>query len=147
MGKRYPNPRLVKIHRNYTVEEIANLFDKHRNTVRNWIKQGLPTIDDKRPILILGRDLSAFLQTRRQNSKQPCKPNQMYCLRCKAPKIPAGNMVEYEPKTETLGNLFGLCPDCETGMNRRTSLAKLVQIRGILDITMPQGLQHIVDSS
>ena len=146
MGKRNPNPRLVKIHRNYTVEEVACVLKVHKNTVREWIKRGLPIIDDKRPMLILGRDLFAFLQAKRVKNKRPCKPNQMYCLRCRDPKIPAGNMVDYQPVTDTLGNLFGICPDCEAGMNRRTSLVKLEQIRGMLDITMPQGLRHIVDS-
>ncbi|MEO7863683.1 MAG: helix-turn-helix domain-containing protein, partial [Nitrospirales bacterium] len=42
MRTRHPNPRLVKIHRNYTVEEIANLFGIRRNTVREWVKRGLP---------------------------------------------------------------------------------------------------------
>ncbi len=32
MGKRYPNYRLAKIHRSYTVEEIARLSRKHENT-------------------------------------------------------------------------------------------------------------------
>jgi hypothetical protein len=26
MGVRHPNPRLVKVHRNYSVEEVARLF-------------------------------------------------------------------------------------------------------------------------
>ena len=146
MGKRLKNYRLVKIHRNYTVEDVSRLLSVHKNTVRGWIKQGLPIIDDKRPKLILGRDLSAFLQARRVKNKRPCKPNQMYCLPCRSPKIPAGNMVDYQPVTESLGNLYGICPDCETGMNRRTSLTKLVQIQEVLDITFPEGLQHIVDS-
>jgi len=146
MGKRNPNPRLVKIHRNYSVEEIGSVLDVHKNTVREWIKRGLPIIDDKRPMLILGRELFDFLQAKRLKNKRPCKPNQMYCLRCRSPKIPAGNMVDYQPVTDTLGNLFGLCPDCEAGMNRRTSLAKLELTRGMLDITMPQGLRHIFDS-
>ena len=54
MSKRHPNPRLAKIHRNYTVEEVASLFGVHRNTVREWVKRGLPTSDDQRPMLILG---------------------------------------------------------------------------------------------
>jgi DNA-directed RNA polymerase specialized sigma24 family protein len=52
MGKRRPNYRQVKIHRNYTVEEIASVFGIHKNTVREWIKAGLPVLDDKRPMLI-----------------------------------------------------------------------------------------------
>ncbi len=36
MGKRHHNPRLVKLHRSYTVEQIARLFDLHKNTVRAW---------------------------------------------------------------------------------------------------------------
>jgi transposase len=42
MAKR-PNPNLAKIHRNYTVEEVANLFSVHKNTVRLWVKDGLAT--------------------------------------------------------------------------------------------------------
>jgi hypothetical protein len=146
MGKRHPNPRLVKIHRNYTVEEVALLLEVHKNTVREWIKRGLAVLDDMRPMLILGSDLIDFLKARRAKNKQPCKPGEMYCLRCRAPKTPGGNMVDYEPKTETLGNLYGICPDCGAGMNRRTSMAKLEQIIGQIDITFPQGLRRLVDS-
>lgn len=147
MGKRLPNHRLVKIHRTYKVHEVTHLLGVHKNTVRSWIKHGLPTIDDKRPMLIQGHDLYAFLQARIVKNKQPCQPGQIYCVRCHAPKFPAGNMVEYHPHTETLGNLFAICPDCDTGMNRRVSLAKLEQALGQMDITMPEGLQHIVDSN
>ena len=58
MPKRHPNPRLAKIHRNYTVEEVAALFDIHKNTVREWVERGLPTNDDRRPMLIPGRVLA-----------------------------------------------------------------------------------------
>jgi len=146
MGKRYPNPRRVKIHRNYTVEEVTELLGIHKNTVRQWIKQGLPTIDDKRPMIILGKDLFDFLQARRVKNKRTCKTGEIYCLRCRAPKVPADNMVDYHPHTETLGNLFGICPDCSSGMNRRVNLAKLEQVRGKMNITMPEGVRHIVDS-
>ncbi len=54
MSKRHPNPRLVKIHRSYTVEETATVCGVHRNTVRQWIKTGLPTLDARRPVLMQG---------------------------------------------------------------------------------------------
>ena len=143
MKTRHPNPRLAKIHRNYTVEEAANLFGVHRNTVREWIKRGLPVCDDRKPMLILGRDLAEFLQLRRMKNKRICQPGEMYCVRCRAPKAPAGGMADYVAVTESLGNLVAICPDCEALMNRRVSLAKLDQMRGQLDIMMPQALQHI----
>ncbi len=144
MGKRHPNHRLVKIHRNYTVEEIARLLGKHKNTVRNWIKDGLATIDDKRPMLILGHDLVEFIKKRRTKNKQSCKPGELYCVRCRAPKFPAGDMAEYSPVTEKFGNLIAICPDCDSIMNRRVSLARIGEVCKNMDITFPKELQHIV---
>lgn len=147
MRKRRPNPRLAKIHRSYTVDEVAQLFDVHRNTVREWVKRGLPTNDGKRPMLILGRELVAFLTARRAKNKRPCLPGEIYCVRCRAPRAPAGEMVDYVPLTATLGNLAAICSACESMMYRRVSLARLEQVRGNLDITMPQALEHISESA
>ena len=146
MGKRRPNPRLAKIHRNYTVEEIATLYGIHKNTVRQWVKRGLPTTDDRRPMLILGRDLSEFLQARRKKNKRTCKPGEIYCVRCREPRSPAGGMADYESLTETLGNLIGICPICDNFIYRRVNITKLEVVRGQLDITIPQALKHINES-
>jgi predicted transcriptional regulator len=135
MRKRRPNYRLVKIHRNYTVEEIARLFGAHKNTVRQWFKSGLKTLDRRRPLLVHGSDLSQFLRDRKQKNKRPCQPGEFYCLRCRVPRPPAGEMAEYIPVTCAMGNLAGICPECDTMIYRRASLAKLAQIRGKLDIT------------
>lgn len=147
MGKRHPNHRLVKIHRSYTVEEIAAMFGIHKNTVRNWVKDGLAISDDKRPMLILGHDLVAYLQARRGKNKQSCKPGELYCVRCRAPKLPAAGMADYEPVTEKFGNLKAICPDCDTFINRRVCLAKLEQVRGEMDICFPQARQHVIEST
>jgi DNA-binding transcriptional MerR regulator len=66
MAKRV-NPNLAKIHRAYTVEEVAYLYSVHKNTVRSWIKGGLIVITDKKPLLILGSELKVYLQSHLQN--------------------------------------------------------------------------------
>jgi hypothetical protein len=147
MRKRRPNHRLVKIHRSYTVEEVAHLFGTHKNTVRAWVKAALPTCDSKRPMLILGRDLAAYLQVRQTRNKRPCQPGEVYCVRCRAPKRPAGGMAEYQPITEKFGNLIAICPDCESMVYRRASLAKLAQVRGNMDFTFPQAQGQVSESS
>ena len=136
MSKRNANYRLVRIHRTYTVEEAAMLFDVHKNTVRAWLKAGLPACDTRRPTLILGNVLASFLRARRVSNKHPCKPGEMYCFRCRTPRLPAGNMADYEPKTDRTGDLVGICPVCSTMMYRRASFARLAQSKGNLEICL-----------
>lgn len=147
MGTRRPNPKLAKIHLNYSVEEVARLYGVHRNTVRQWIKDGLPTIDSVRPMLILGKDLGAYLRRRREANKRPCLPGQIYCMRCREPREPDGRRAIYQPHTPTQGNLIGLCPTCGKRMFRRVSFTKLAQISGALQVgqTIPQ--QHIAETT
>ena len=139
-----PNPRLAKIHRNYTIEEIASLYGNHKNTVREWVKKGLPVLDKKRPMLIHGKDLRQYLQEQRVKNKKTCKPGEIYCVKCREPRFPTDMEADYESLSDTQGFLIGICPICEILIYRRVSLAKLANVRGKLTITMPQGLKHLV---
>ena len=141
------NYRRVKLHRNYTVEELARVVGVHRNTVREWIKRGLPTIDNGRPTLMLGSIVRAFLEERARRDRRKCQPGQLYCVRCREPRTPAGETADYEPISETVGNLVGICPDCEAMMNRRVSVPRLRTVSGNLAVTIPVPQSRLVDSS
>jgi Helix-turn-helix domain len=138
-----PNYRRLKIHRNYTMKEAASLLGIHKNTLREWRKVGLPSIDDKRPIVILGRELLSFIQARRSGRKRPCLPGQIYCMRCRSPKFPGAGMVEYRPLNERVVNVRAICPDCNSMMHRCVSVAKIGEFTEKADITFPQALRHI----
>lgn len=140
------NPNLVKIHRNYTVEETALVLGVYKNTVRAWIKNGLPVCDDKRPTLILGIQLRAFLQLKRKARKRKCRVDEIYCMHCRSPKRPAGDMVDLALVNGSTNRLTGLCPDCSSLMNRFVSESSLARIMSELDVQIPQSLEHIYKS-
>ena len=146
MSSRLPNPRLAKIHLSYTVEEAARLYKKQRGTVRNWIKGGLPVLKSKRPHLILGHDLRAFLEGKRKANRQPCHPGQLRCMRCRLPQYPAGNIADYVPSSTGGGQLVGICPDCDSLMYQQVGLARLEAAKLKLEITMPMAHPRIADT-
>jgi hypothetical protein len=125
---RRPNPKRAKLHHCYTVEETARLFDKHPHTVRQWFKAGLPTVDDRRPLLIRGRDLRAFLESRRASKRQPCPPGTLYCFSCREPRRPALAMADFEVREHGVGNLRALCESCGGVMHRCANEARLKEI-------------------
>lgn len=147
MGRAHPNPMLVKLHHTYTLAEAGKALGICKATVADWIKaEGLPTIDKKRPILIKGAELRTFLQTRRAWVKQPLKAGQLYCLKCREPRQPLGEVADYRAISETAGRLEAICPVCERMMYRTTSRAKLDSAKGKLAVTFTSLLLHIKDS-
>jgi hypothetical protein len=125
MGKRKLNWRLVKRRRNYSIEEIASLFDVHKNTVSAMRKAGLQPIDDSRPMLFQGEELAAFLRDRQAKNKQSLLRSQMYCLGCRAAREPAFGEVECHSMMTGSANLRALCSTCAGLMHRRVSTARL----------------------
>jgi hypothetical protein len=147
MRKRAPNPRRVKKHRSYTVEEAARLFGCHRNTIRHWQKLSLKPVDGKRPVVFEGQTLAAFLEARRGARRRRLKPGEIYCLPCRAPREPAAAMAEYIPVTDTRGNLRGICPTCGRLIHRMVSRAQIEAIRGNLDVTFSEPSPRIRETS
>jgi excisionase family DNA binding protein len=129
---RLPSPWRVKLHRSYSVEQAAKALNVHKNTVRRWIKDGLPTVGGRGQTLILGSELRTFLEARRKRAKRPCPPGFMFCLKCREPRPPAGRMIDYVPLAATSGNLIGLCPKCFGLMFRRTKQADVTRFQAAL---------------
>ncbi len=135
MAKRL-NPNLSKMHYSYSVKEVGDLYNIHPHTVRNWIKKGLPVIDEQRPVLIHGLVLREFIRKQNTKQKHPCAINQIYCLACRKPQVPAGEMVDYVPSDERKGCLTGLCPVCDRVINKYFSFSNIDQIKQKLDVNI-----------
>jgi excisionase family DNA binding protein len=147
MGERRIDSRVIKLHRSYSVDEAAEALGVHKNTVANWLRQGLQPIDKIRPILIHGEELRRFLKERRHQRKSPCLRDQLWCLRCKAPQRPDGGLVDYLSMSTSGGNLRGLCPECGCLMHRRVSIKQLPAVAAQFDIAFPQAQSRLNDCS
>lgn len=122
------NPNAVKLHRSYSVPELSRCCKVHKNTVRNWRGDGLAAIDKSRPVLFLGAIVRQFLRQRNASRKRPCVSGTIFCFKCREPRRPALDLIEYRDRTAGSGNLRGICGTCETIMHRgarRADLAKL----------------------
>jgi hypothetical protein len=147
MAIRRLSPGRIKMHRTYLIEEAARTLGVHKNTVANWLKNGLEPIDNRRPILIQGRVLKAFLQERRTNRKRRCAVGELYCLKCRTPKMPLNGQAVYVPLTSSGGNLQARCPDCLSIICRRTSLSQIDHFSTVLSMTHKQASPRINDRS
>jgi hypothetical protein len=116
------NPNVIKIHRCYSVVELADRLNVHKNTIRNWQRSGLTPIDDGRPTLFQGAAVRDFLGQQKSSRKVPCGPGLFYCFRCREPRAPAAEMVDFLAFTERSGNLRAICETCGTFMHRRVSV-------------------------
>ena len=143
MATRRVNPRLIKLHRTYSVDDVARTLGVHKNSVRGWIKSGLPVIDKARPVLMLGRELRAFLERQREARKRPTTPGHIYCFKCRDASKPAGGMADYVPLNSTTGNLQALCETCGTVMNRRARQDQLPIIMPGLVVQIRQAPSRI----
>jgi predicted transcriptional regulator len=125
MAIRRHNPRLAKSMRCYTIVEAADLYGVHRQTVRNWLADGLAALDGLRPVLIHGSELNRFHRSRRMERKQRCGPGELFCLACRAPRRPALGMVEFTPTKVNVGTLSAICPTCECVMTQKVNPIRL----------------------
>lgn len=133
------------MHRPYSVEEAAHALGVHKNSVRNWIKGGLPVVDCSRPVLILGHVLRTYLEGKRKAAKRPCPPGTIYCFKCRQPREPAMGMVEFTPRNAATGNLSALCATCSTIMHRCAALASLAAIMPGLDVQIREAVPHLIE--
>ena len=116
-----------------TLDDICNLFNVNHQTVREWIRRGLKTIDNGKPILIYGNDLKAFLGKQNQSNKCHTEFNQMFCMKCQDSRGVYKNQIQLEANQQFL-RAKGLCRDCKSVMNKSYKLSDLPQLRKIFVI-------------
>jgi hypothetical protein len=129
------NPNRVKIHYSYTPAELAKRVGVHKNTIRNWTRNGLRPLAG-RPILFHGGSVREFLVASNASRRKPCPAGVFYCFRCRERRAPALGMVDFIDRSLGAGNLTALCECCGAIMNRRARRDALSTIMPGLAVQM-----------
>lgn len=129
------NPNRVKVHYSYTATELAKRLGVHKNTIRNWTRNGLRPLAG-RPILFHGGSVRGFLAASNANRRKPCLPGTFYCFRCRERRPPALGMVDFIDRSVGAGNLTAVCESCGAIMNRRARRDTLTTIMPGLAVQM-----------
>ena len=133
---RRPSARKIRAAQTYTIEEAAVALGVSTGTIRAWVRVGLPLMRERRPFLILGDALRQYLAERATIGRVTLQPGQLYCLTCKAARLPMGRLVDCIPQTAKTARLVGLCDQCGGTCNLMISRAKIGQFAGIFDLVL-----------
>lgn len=112
------NAGLIK-HYSYNIEELTKKLNIDERTIRRWIKDGLQVVPGaKKPILILGGDITAFLTKRKKKHRIRLKIDEFFCVSCKKARRAC------EGTIEIIGNRKkAVCEECKSKMCRAINLA------------------------
>ena len=143
--KRKPDLRRVRLSKVYTMPEIAGALDRSIETVRRWVKEGLPVLDDRRPVLIDGRQLKKWLKDRWLSKKKPCTPGEFFCFRCRAPKLPVPGSVITRRRNKTTVMLQAVCSECD-GLINKAGSASVCAAERDHPATLTTGNMHLYSS-
>lgn len=131
MGKRiYPLQR-IRYWYCYDIEEICSLYkdcELHPQTVRQWIKNGLPVIDSGKPALVYGSRLTQYLGKLNQSHKCKTAFYEMFCMKCKDAKTPSQRRITLHQDNKSV-KAKGRCPVCKTIMNKNYKMDDIPRLR------------------
>lgn len=111
--------RLIKQNYTYSLDQIADMYGIDLATVRRWIRfEGLERLPKTRPYLVHSTALRKFLEKRQKSRKQKCRDQEIYCLKCRCPRIPRPGSGNVRPQPNECIRFLAACATCGCKINK-----------------------------
>jgi hypothetical protein len=120
----------------YDIDEVCTLYKGsrlHQQTVRQWINNGLKTLDGGKPTLIYGNDLKEFLGKQNVSGRFTTEFHQFPCFKCQEPKEPFRKEIQLE-HTGSFLKAKARCQTCKKLMNKSYKLNEYQHIKKIFNV-------------
>lgn len=95
------------------------LFDVTRNTVSNWVKEGLHPSDQTTPYVFNGAEVKRFHDARRPARCMPLRTGEFKCFSCRARTFPDPRSVEKEMRSGDSFSAIARCLACGGTVSKR----------------------------
>ncbi|WP_299723305.1 helix-turn-helix domain-containing protein [uncultured Tateyamaria sp.] len=124
MTRSYKGIRAKK-HWVYSVEDLMLSYGVTRNTISNWVNEGLMPSNSRRPYVFRGAAVQDFLQRRLERRQVKLSLCEFYCFTCKVPVTPI--KFDREPLATKSGAqvLQATCPRCKRTVTKFGNLEEL----------------------
>lgn len=116
----------------YSVKRLAETLERREETVRRWIKDGMPTIGFECPYMIDGQEAKHWLNQKWRQRKKPCALDQLYCLPCHSRKHPAQDSVAIIETPDGGLRLEAKCPACGASIYMARKMADKAEITRLM---------------
>lgn len=120
MTRSYKNVRTKK-HFVYNVDDLVQLFGVHKNTVSNWVTEGLLPSDQAIPYVFNGTEVKRFHDARRLGSKGKLRTGEFKCFKCKNRVVPEPPSISVDISKSGFFCVWGACPICACVVNKRVN--------------------------
>lgn len=120
MSRSYKRVRPKK-HFVYTVEGLMNLYKVCRNTVSNWVTEGLRPSDTSVPYVFNGSEVQRFHQAKRLGFKRTLRKGEFKCFRCRNRVFPDLGSLHRVPKKNGQFSVWGSCSMCSAVVMKRVN--------------------------
>ena len=128
------NPRIIKSKKNYSTQEIADLFGVDVSTVHRWYRVGLKKIDGQRPAVVFGQDLINFHNEKNKKRKKRCDKDELFCCKCKTSQKSKENKITIKIINNKKVMIVGKCENCGTKINKVGVPPKIEEYKKVFDV-------------
>jgi len=132
----------------YDYKEICNLFNVDISTVRRMRQQGLEVIDpNRKPCLVLGKELIRFLKKRKSDRKIKLKSGEFNCRKCRAARRSVNNRITIVmsgilfSKGNHKAEIIGKCHVCDSQVQLFSSERIIKKMISNSQILLDQGIR------
>lgn len=98
-----------------------SLYNVHRNTISNWVAEGLRPSDSSHPYVFNGTEIKRFHDARRLTSKAKLRIGEFECFRCKNRVFPEPESLNTPPSKSGAPSVWGACPICGCVVTKRVN--------------------------